>query len=250
MARTPTLAGNWKMHGTIAEAKALAGGLRDRVGARSDRAVILAPPFTALSAVCEVVAGSKIAVAAQDMHWEKKGAFTGEVAPGMLTDLGVSHVIIGHSERRELFGETDATVRRKVDSALATGLTPIVCCGETLAQRDAGETLAFCGSQVEAALAGLKGEQARRVLVAYEPIWAIGTGRVATPEQAQEVHAEIRARLAQLKLPATEIPILYGGSVKPDNIDGLMQKPDIDGALVGGASLEVEGFTRIVEFRA
>src|SRR5262249_37938112 len=160
--------------------------------------------------------------------------FTGEVAPTMLTDLGVTHVIIGHSERRELFGETDAGVRRKVDSALAHGLTPIVCCGETLAQRDAGETLAFVGGQVQAAPVGLKGELVRKVVLAYEPIWAIGTGRVATPEQAQEVHLEIRTRLGQLGLPAAEIPILYGGSVKPDNVDGLMQQPDIDGALVGG----------------
>lgn len=250
MARTPILAGNWKMHGTQAEARALACGLVERVGTHTDREVILGPSFTALPAVVEAVRGSRIAVSAQNMHFEDKGAFTGEVSPVMLTDLGVTHVILGHSERRQLFGETDELVRRKVDAALARGLTPIICVGETLAERDAGETLAVVRRQVEAATRGLAGASAERIVLAYEPVWAIGTGRVATPEQAQEVHTAVRSRLALLDLPAERIRILYGGSVKADNVDGLMACPDIDGALVGGASLEIESFTRIVEFRS
>jgi len=251
MARTPILAGNWKMHcGTAAEATALAGGLATRVGHRADRGVILAPPFTALAVARAAVEGTRIAVAAQNMHWADKGAFTGEVSHGMLRDLGVTHVILGHSERREIFGESDEVVRKKVETALANGLVPIVCVGETLAERDAGRTLEVVKRQVDAALRGLGKDAGERLIVAYEPVWAIGTGRVATREQAQEVHGEIRGLLQVLDLPAERIPILYGGSVKPDNVDGLMAEPDIDGALVGGASLEVEGFTRIVEFRA
>jgi triosephosphate isomerase len=250
MARTPILAGNWKMHGTTAEAKALAGGLAAHVGGRSDRSVILAPPFTALATVAEAIAGTKIIVAAQNMSWADKGAFTGEVSPGMLADLGVRHVILGHSERREIFGETDEVVRKTVEAALKHGFTSIVCVGETLAERDAGRTLEVVKRQVDAALNGLGADAGAKIVVAYEPVWAIGTGRVATREQAQEVHGEIRGLLRNLGLPADAIAILYGGSVKPDNVDGLMAEPDIDGALVGGASLEVDGFTRIVEYRA
>ena len=250
MARTPILAGNWKMHCTIAEATTLAGGLASRIGRVSGRRVILAPPFTALGAVRKAVEGSVIEVAAQNMHDQPKGAFTGEVSPSMLLDAGATHVILGHSERRALFGETDEFVRRKLESALVIGLGPILCVGETLAQRDDGRTLAVVGSQVDAAMRGLDAAAARRVVIAYEPVWAIGTGRVATREQAQEVHGQIRALLREIGLPAEEIPILYGGSVKPDNVDGLMAEPDIDGALVGGASLEPEGFARIVEYRA
>ena len=249
MARTPILAGNWKMHGTTAEATALAGGLAKTVGARTDRQVILAPPFTALATVAAAVRGTKIALAAQNMHWQEKGAYTGEVSPLMLRDLGATHVILGHSERRSLFSETDEMVRRKVESALKHDLISIVCVGETLEQRDDGRTIAVVSAQVDAALRGLDAAEARRIVVAYEPVWAIGTGRVATREQAQEVHAQIRFLLSELDLPADEIRILYGGSVKPDNVDGLMSEPDIDGALVGGASLEVEGFARIVEYR-
>ena len=236
------------MHGTIAEAEALAGGLAAALGARTDRTVVLGPPSTALSAVVRAVEGTEIAVAAQNMHFEQKGAFTGEVSPTMLNDLGVSHVILGHSERRELFGEDDALIGRKVQSAFAHGLVPILCVGESLEQRDAGTTLSVITGQVEAGLDGVTPAQAESLILAYEPIWAIGTGRVATPEQAQEVHASIRDCLGRLGLPADRIPILYGGSVKPDNVDGLMACPDIDGALVGGASLEVESFRRIVEF--
>jgi triosephosphate isomerase len=250
MARIPILAGNWKMHGALGDARALARGLVGRVGARSDREVVLGPAFTALAAVVEVVRGSRIAVSGQNMHYEEKGAFTGEVSPLMLRDAGATHVILGHSERRQLFGETDDLVHRKVLSALQHGLTPIVCVGETLAERDAGETLEVVRRQLEGALRGLDSAAGGKVVLAYEPVWAIGTGRVATPAQAQEVHADLRRCLAGLGLPADSIRVLYGGSVKPDNIDGLMACPDIDGALVGGASLEVESFTRIVEFSA
>jgi triosephosphate isomerase len=249
MARTPILAGNWKMHGTNGDAQQLAAGLAGRVGDRSDRAVVLAPPFTALATVRAAVGESRIAVAAQNMHWADKGAFTGEVAPPMLLDLGVRHVILGHSERREIFGESDELVRKKVEAALAHDMTAIVCVGETLVERDAGHTLAVVKRQVEAALGGLGKDAGRRIVVAYEPVWAIGTGRVATCAQAQEVHGEIRGLLRDLALPADDIAILYGGSVKPDNVDNLMAEPDIDGALVGGASLEIESFTRIVEYR-
>jgi triosephosphate isomerase len=250
MARTPILAGNWKMHGTTAEAKALAGGLADRVGDKTDRGVILAPPFTALTTVRAAVEGTRIRVAAQNMAWARKGAFTGEISPGMLLDLGIDHVILGHSERREIFGESDDVVRKKVEAALEHEMTAIVCVGETLAERDAGRTLEVVKRQVDCALRGLGKDAGRRLVVAYEPVWAIGTGRVATCEQAQEVHGEIRGLLRDLTLPADDIAILYGGSVKPDNVDKLMAEPDIDGALVGGASLEIESFTRIVEYRA
>jgi triosephosphate isomerase (TIM) len=249
MARTPILAGNWKMHCTIAEATALASGIARRVGTRTDRMVIVAPPFTALAAVCAAVKGSRIAVSAQNMYWEAKGAFTGEVSPVMLVDLGVTHVILGHSERRQLFGETDAGVRRKLESAFAHGLTPIVCVGETLADREAGSTLKVVGAQVDAAARGLDPALAKRLLFAYEPVWAIGTGRVATPAQAEEIHAAVRKQLGGLGHAADIIPILYGGSVKPENIDGLMAERDIDGALVGGSCLDVDGFARIVEYK-
>jgi len=250
MPRTPVLAGNWKMHCSIAEATALAGGLASKVGRVEGRRVILAPPFTALGAVRKAIEGTKIELAAQNVHDQSKGAFTGEVSPAMLVDAGATSVIVGHSERRALFGESDDFIRRKIESALAIGLGPIVCVGETLAQRDDGRTLAVVGSQVDAAMRGLDAAAARRIVIAYEPVWAIGTGRVATREQAQEVHGQIRALLQEMGLPAADVPILYGGSVKPDNVDGLMAEPDIDGALVGGASLEVDGFARIVEYRA
>jgi triosephosphate isomerase len=250
MKRQPILAGNWKMHGTLVEAQALARGLAERAGRHSDRQVILAPPFTALATVLEEVRETQIKVAAQNMHWEAKGAFTGEVAGPMLRELGVEHVILGHSERREIFGETDEVIRKKVAFALDNDMTVILCVGETLAQRDANETLSVVTGQVKAALSGIEGSRSDHLILAYEPVWAIGTGRVATREQAQEVHAEIRGCLGDIGLAAAQMRILYGGSVKPDNIDGLMAEPDIDGALVGGASLDVEAFTRIVDFRA
>lgn len=249
MARKPILAGNWKMHGSTAEAKALAGGLAAKVGARTDRGIILGPPFTALATTAEAVKGTNIIVSAQNMHFEEKGAFTGEISPTMLQDLGITHVILGHSERREIFGEDDDLINKKVASALAHDLTAILCVGETLEHRDAGETIKVITGQVRAGLAGVSADQAGKIILAYEPVWAIGTGRVATPEQAQEAHAEIRACLFGLGLPGDDIAILYGGSVKPDNVDGLMACPDIDGALVGGASLKVDDFARVVEFQ-
>ena len=248
MARTPILAGNWKMHGTLAEADELVGGLMAAADAQTDRTVIVAPPFTALAAVCDQTRQSRIQVAAQNMHHEAKGAFTGEISPHMLLELGVSTVILGHSERRELFGETDSLIHEKVKSALSHGLDVILCVGETLAQRDAEETLSVVSGQVRAALEGATITKPEQVTVAYEPIWAIGTGRVATREQAQEVHAELRAALSSMNLDAEAMRILYGGSVKPDNVDGLMAEPDIDGALVGGASLQIDSFSRIVSF--
>jgi len=250
MARTPLLAGNWKMHGARKEAIALAGALARSVGAASGREVVIAPPFTALEAVAAAVAGTIIRLAAQNVHWEAKGAYTGEVAVGMLCEAGCTHVIIGHSERRQYFGETDETVNRRLHAALGGGLVPIVCVGETLAEREADATTEVIVRQVATALRGITAEQLAGCAIAYEPVWAIGTGRTATPAQAEEVHAAIRGQLARLTSPTTaaEVRILYGGSVKPDNIDALMAEPDIDGALVGGASLDAASFTRIVQY--
>jgi triosephosphate isomerase len=251
VSRTPLLAGNWKMHGTRREAVALARALAEAVGAVREREVVVAPPFTALEAVAQVLAGSRIGLGAQNVHWEAKGAFTGEVSAPMLREAGCTHVIVGHSERRQYFGETDATVGKRLRAALAGGLTPIVCVGETLAEREAGETAAVIARQVAAALAGLAPTDVARCVVAYEPVWAIGTGRTATPAQAEEVHAAIRRQVAGLvgEPVAAGLRILYGGSVKPDNIDALMAESDIDGALVGGASLDPAAFARIVHYR-
>jgi len=248
--RIPLIAGNWKMHGTRSEATALAEGIKSGVAGFTDRQVLVAPPYTALETVGRVLAGSKVLLAAQDVHWEPKGAYTGEVSAAMLRDVGCSHVIIGHSERRQFFAETDESVAQKVGSAQASGLTPIVCVGETLAQRDAGETLAVIERQLRHGLLGRDAAAIRALVVAYEPVWAIGTGKVATPEQAQEVHAFIRRTLVNVggKDAGNACRILYGGSVKPDNIDELMRQLDIDGALVGGASLQVESFVRIAKF--
>jgi triosephosphate isomerase len=251
-ARTPLLAGNWKMHGTIPEAVQLAKAVVDGVRDVTDRDVLVAPSFPALAPVAACLAGSRVLLSAQNMHWEDKGAFTGEVSGSMLTAAGCTHVIVGHSERRQLFGDTDEWVARKVAAALRCRLTPIMCVGESLQEREANETWAVIDRQTRAGLYGLDSTAIARVVVAYEPVWAIGTGKVATPEQAQEVHASIRALLGELAGPAVAagIRILYGGSVKPDNIDALMRQPDLDGALVGGASLHAADFTRIVRFVA
>jgi len=251
--RRPIIAGNWKMHGTLAQTRRLVAGLRERLdGKIADREVIIAPPYTALGAANEALRESEIALAAQNVHWDAKGAFTGEVSAEMLLEAGCRWVIVGHSERRQYFGETDETVNRRARAALAAGLRPIVCFGETLAQRDGGEALAVVRRQLQAALLDVGSAGIQSVCVAYEPVWAIGTGRTATPAQAEEVHAEARRFIAELcgREAAEGLRILYGGSVKPDNIDALMAQADVDGALVGGASLEVESFTRIVEFRA
>ena len=251
MNRIPMLAGNWKMHGTRPDADALARAIAAGVGQVAGREVVLAPPFTALDVVRGALAGTAIGLAAQNMHWEAKGAFTGEISAGMLTDLGCTHVIIGHSERRQYFGETDETVNRKVRAALGAGLVPIVCVGETLAEREAVTTLTVVERQVRGGLDGLDTASVGRCVLAYEPVWAIGTGRTATPAQAEEVHALIRRLLGTIagSTVAEGVRILYGGSVKADNIDALMAERDIDGALVGGASLEVAAFTRIVQYR-
>jgi triosephosphate isomerase len=250
--RTPLLAGNWKMHGTVAEARALADSLRSRLADVENRDVLIAPPFPALPAVAESVAGSRFLLAAQNLHWEDCGAYTGEVSAPMLAAVGCTHVIVGHSERRQYFGDTDEWVCRKAKAALRHGLVPIVCVGETLEERDANRTIEVIERQVRCALEGLDTESVGRVIIAYEPRWAIGTGKVATPEQAQEAHIAIRRRIAQLggQDVAQRTRILYGGSVKPDNVDALMRQPDLDGTLVGGASLDADDFSRIVRFRS
>jgi len=243
------IVGNWKMHGLREEARALARAVHEGVRNLHGREVGIAPPFTALTTVAEALAGSAVTLGAQNMHWEERGAFTGEISPLMLRDAGCRFVILGHSERRQYFGEDDASVPRKVRAARAQELTPIVCVGETLSEREAGQTLDVVGRQVRGALLGLQADAIRHVVVAYEPVWAIGTGRVATPQQAQEVHCWIRNLLAEtFGSVAEEVRILYGGSVKPENIDELMAEADIDGALVGGASLQAESFVRIAGF--
>ena len=244
--RQPLIAGNWKMSKTSAEACEFVGGLLERLGKASSREVAVFPPFTAIPAVASVLRGSAIAYGGQNCHWESSGAFTGEVAAGFLAELGCRYVLVGHSERRALFGETDETCRRKVQAAIAAGLTPVLCCGETLSEREAGATF----ERVDGQLAGALPERpVSPIVVAYEPVWAIGTGRSATADQAQEVHAHIRAWLAARisPAPAASTRVIYGGSVKPDNIADLMRQPDVDGTLVGGASLDIDSFCRIVE---
>ena len=250
MNRTPLIAGNWKMHGTRDEAVALARALAETVGRVTGREVAIAPPFTALEPVAREIAGTQIRLGAQNVHWEPKGAYTGEISTAMVREAGCTYVIIGHSERRQLFGETDETVNRRLHAVLGAELVPIVCVGETLAERDADATAAIVERQVASAFAGASSAQIARCVIAYEPVWAIGTGVTATPGQAQEVHHAIRRQLVGLASDTTagRIRILYGGSVKAANIDALMAEPDIDGALVGGASLDPAEFTRIVRY--
>jgi triosephosphate isomerase len=250
--RVPLMAGNWKMFKTSAEGAAFIAELADRVKDLNDRQIVLAPSFTGLAEAVGAAASTNIEIAAQDVFWEEEGPYTGEVSPSMLAALGVAAVIIGHSERRQYFGETDAAVRKKVHAALDSGLLPIVCVGETEAERERGKTEEVLSRQLASGLVLLQPEDAERVTVAYEPIWAIGTGKTATPENAEETIGFIRRRLAEgAGTDASEaVRILYGGSVRPDNIDELMAQPDIDGVLVGGASLRVESFARIVRFVA
>jgi triosephosphate isomerase len=253
MRRHPLIAGNWKLYKTIGEALSLVKEVRAGLAERpADADALVAPPFTALQAVAEALRGSGILLAAQNMHWEKEGAFTGEVSAAMLRDLGCSHVILGHSERRQLFGESDEGVGRKARAACDHGLTPILCVGETLAEREADRTFEVVERQVERALRALTPDELAGSVIAYEPVWAIGTGRAATPEQAQEVQAFIRKRAAASHgdAVASAVRILYGGSVKPDNIAALMAQPDIDGALVGGACLKADSFLKIVRYEA
>lgn len=251
MMRTPIMAGNWKMHKTVGEAVELVKGLLAGLDGVSGREVLVCPPFTALYALRPLLVGTSLGLGAQDLHHEPQGAFTGAIAAGMLTDVGCRYVIIGHSERRQYFGETDASVNLKIQAALAAGLTPIVCVGELKSERDAGQAEAVVARQIAGGLAGLSPEAVQRLVIAYEPVWAIGTGDTATPDDAQAMHAAIRGLLAEHFGAATadSVRIQYGGSVKPDNIDELMAMPDIDGALVGGASLKAESFLRIVKFQ-
>lgn len=246
--RTPFIAANWKMFKTIAETKAFFGEFRPLVAGMADVEIVVAPPFTALAAAADAARHSNIGISAQDMYWEGEGAFTGEVSTEMIKDAGAGYVIIGHSERRRLFGETDETVNRKLVAALAADLTPIVCIGETLEERDSGKTLDVLDRQLEAGLKGLTSTQVAGLVLAYEPVWAIGTGRNATPAQAGEAHSHLRVRVrAWFSAGAAEAcHILYGGSVKPGNIRELIALPDVDGALVGGASLDPKGFFEIV----
>ncbi|CAK8722565.1 Triosephosphate isomerase [Candidatus Electronema aureum] len=251
MTRTPLIAGNWKMYLTKAEAVALASAVATASKGLPDREVMIAPPFTALAAVKAAVAGSPVKVAAQNVGWEKEGAFTGEVSPPMLLDAGAEMVIIGHSERRHVFGESSVMVNRRLRAALQFSLLPILCVGETLAEREAGSTFTVVEEQLAQGLADVTAAQMDSVVVAYEPVWAIGTGKTASNGQAQEAHAFIRASLARLyeKKLAERVRILYGGSVKPENVDSLMAEPDIDGVLVGGASLNATDFERIIHFK-
>ncbi len=247
--RKPLIAGNWKLNNTVAESRALAGAIAAHVGGGLPSEVVVGPVATSLSPVKQTLEGSAVGLAAQNTHWEDSGAWTGELSPALLLDVGCSHCIIGHSERRQFFGETDAGVRKKVSALLVHKLVPIVCCGESLEQREAGKTLDIVLGQVEAATEGLDAVALAPLVIAYEPIWAIGTGRTAKAEDAQEVHGAIRARLAELKGGswARSVRILYGGSVKPSNADELLSQPDIDGALVGGASLSAENFIPIID---
>jgi triosephosphate isomerase len=249
VARRKFVCGNWKMHKTAGEAAALVRELAAGMGEVAGRVqVAVAPPFTALHAVAGALGGTELELAAQDVHWEAQGAFTGAISPPMLADCCCTHCIVGHSERRQLFGETDEGVRRKVRALLAARIRPIVCVGETLQERDEGRTLAVVDRQVRAALAGLGAPELGALTVAYEPVWAIGTGKTATSAQAQEVHAAIRKILRELGgSVADEIRIQYGGSVKPENAAELMSQPDVDGALVGGASLKAKDFLAIVK---
>lgn len=247
--RKPIIAGNWKMNKLPAEAAALANEVVTGSQAYDQVEIVLAPTAICLHTVHETIKDSPVGLAAQNMHFEQSGAFTGEFGPAMIKAAGCQYVILGHSERRQLFGESDEGVHRKLWAALREGLTPIVCVGESLDERKAGHTTAKVSFQVRAALAGLKAADAARVVIAYEPIWAIGTGVTASPEQAQEVHAQLRALLTELfgEETAQQLRIQYGGSVKPSNIAELIAQPDIDGALVGGASLKAQDFLNLVQ---
>lgn len=247
--RKPLMAGNWKMNKTISEAADLAKAIKKAAEGINDVEILICPTFTSLSAVNTEIKNSNIKLGAQNLFWESKGAFTGEISPQMIKDAGCSFVLIGHSERRQYFGETNETVNKKTKAAFAAGLIPIVCVGETLEEREKNETLKVIENQIKAGVAGLNAEQSKTLVLAYEPVWAIGTGKTASPEQAQEVISFIRKTYEQIyKDSAQDIRILYGGSVKPDNIATIMQKPDIDGGLVGGAALEADSFLKLVRY--
>jgi len=247
--RQPIIAGNWKMHKTSGEACELARAIRDGAAGQTQCQVVLAPPFTALRTVSAEIKGSGLVLAAQNVHWESKGAFTGEISIPMLEDIGCEMVIVGHSERRQYFGETNETVNQRVHAILKSSLRPIICIGEALEDREAGSHHDLVAQQLAGGLDGLTAQSLLRIILAYEPVWAIGTGRTASPETAQSMHSYIRGWLSEtFGDNAKDIRILYGGSVKPENVDALMRQPDIDGALVGGACLEARSFLRIVHF--
>jgi triosephosphate isomerase (TIM) len=248
--RRPVIAGNWKMYKTQAEARAFFSAFLPLVRECTHCDIVVAPPFTALAASVEAVRGTPVTLAAQNMHWANEGAYTGEISAGMLVEAGCSSVIIAHSERRQFFGETDESANKKVKAALAANLTPILCVGETVAEREAGRTEQVLERQFTGGVAALTGPEFSRIILAYEPVWAIGTGRTATPEIAADAHKFLR-KLAEANFGpdrSAGLRVLYGGSVKPDNIKGLMAQVDIDGALVGGASLSAESFASIVKF--
>jgi triosephosphate isomerase len=246
--RKPLIAGNWKMFKTCPEAVDTAGRLVSLVDGQTDIDVMIAPTFTALAPVFEKVKGSQVSLGAQNLYWEQEGAYTGEISAAMLVSTGCRYVIIGHSERRQFFGETDDQINKKIKSAVEADLIPVFCIGESERQREAGETFSVLDKQVQMGLEGFSPENLDKLVIAYEPVWAIGTGKTATTDQAQEVHSYLREKLAESlgETFSAGIRILYGGSVKPDNIASLMDMPDIDGALVGGASLDADTFSRII----
>ena len=250
--RRNVIAGNWKMYKSKEEAKTFAIEFRDLVSDIKDREIIICPPFMHINLLVEAFAGSPVKIGGQNLFWEDEGAYTAEISGPMLKSFGASVVIIGHSERRQYFHETDETVNKRLFAAIKSGLMPIVCIGETLKERNSGSTFNVIDTQVKSGLKGLAGGDVFRLVVAYEPVWAIGTGKTATPEMAQEVHSYIRSILSDMfgGQASGIIPVLYGGSVKPDNIDVLMAQKDIDGALVGGASLKADSFERIVKYRS
>jgi len=251
MARKPVIAGNWKMHTLPSEGLTLATDLASLLKDVGDVEIVVAPPYTHLSAIGQNLKNSPVKLASQNLNAVDFGAYTGEISCPMLKELGCEYVIVGHSERRQYYGETDQSVNEKVHAAISHGLIPVICVGETLEERESGKTLDIILRQLEGGLKDLSKEKSMTIILAYEPVWAIGTGRTATDEQAQEVHLFIRKTLAKIfdDSAAQAIRILYGGSVKPENVDGLMKQPDIDGALVGGASLKAESFERIVKFK-
>ena len=248
--RRPVIAGNWKMYKTVKETLHFIEAFKPLVKGSTHCEIVIAPGFTALSEAVKAAQGSNVGISAQDLFWEREGAFTGEISAAMLADIGCGYTIIGHSERRQYFGESNETVSKKIRAALNESLVPIVCVGETLAEREGGQTEQVIETQCHQGLAGLTGEDFSHIILAYEPVWAIGTGRTATPELAEEVHLFIRGMIQQQfgEKVAQGLRILYGGSVKPENIKGLMAQSDIDGALVGGASLKADSFARIVNF--
>lgn len=251
MTRTPLIAGNWKMNTNLGEAEQLALAVVRAAAEVLDRDVVIAPPFTAMGQVADILHDSRVMLAAQNICWAEKGAFTGEISPPMLKEMGGTMAIIGHSERRHIFGESNELINRRLTGAMENGLIPILCLGEQLAERESGQTWAVLEEQLRKGLAGITISDPTKLVIAYEPVWAIGTGKTASPAQAQEAHAFIRKLAATMfeKDIASQMRILYGGSVVPDNVDSLMSQEDVDGALVGGAALDAESFERIIRFQ-